>query len=603
MSRPQKIFVLYMATLTWMLASTGWSASVDFDIQPRALRVGEAATGTFTIRGLDNPSTPALPPIDGFQVGFAGRQQSVTVVNNQMDSSVTFTYQLVPLKAGKFSIGPFTYATAKQSFNLPAIELEVVPPQGSPTQGNAGQDNSELLFAVLNTAQTNVYNQQVFDIVLSIYSQGLNIGNNISLMNMPASGLSLQPFQELQGGRQIIDNKAYDVRRFRTKAQALTAGTFKLEPTLQIPLLVQRQRRAPPGFDSSFFDDFFGTVSSQPVSITPKPLEIVVKPLPANDQPGGFAGAVGKFAFDVQAKPTELNEGDPITLTIQIAGEGNLDNISAPQFVAGDDFKVYEPRLVSKDVDPNRGVGRKTFEQVLIPKSEKVKSLPALMFSYFDPAQEAYNTITRGPYPLVVHASSNSTARMLQVMPTQPEAGTVILGTDIVYLKPAPSRWTKAEACPWYLHRAFLVSQLIPLFAVGLIYLWVMRREQLAGDVALARRYQAPKSARSAIRKAEDALKRKDHTAFYEAMWEALASYFGNRLNLTPGELTKETVLSALNGARMNLQDVERVRILFERCEQERFGVVRTNAVHEAQEFGILDELNQILRKCERLRL
>lgn len=603
MLRQQTKLALSLAVLAWMLAGIGWTASVDFDIQPRALRVGEAAACTFTIRGVDNPPSPGLPPIQGFQSSFAGTQQSYSFANGQQDNSVTFTYQLVPLQVGKFSIGPFTYATPNQSFSLPAVVIEVVSAGGTPTQGNAQQDPSELLYAVFSTDQTNVYNQQVFDIVLFIYSQGLNIGNNISLMNMPSSGLSLQPFQELQSGREIINNKAYDVRRFRTKAQALTAGTFKLEPTLQVPLLVQRQRRSTPGFDSSFFDDFFGTVRTQPVNITPKPLEINVRSLPSKDQPPGFAGAVGKFAFEAQAKPTDLNAGDPITLTVQIAGEGNVENISAPQLIAGDDFKVYEPRLVSKDVDPNQGVGRKTFEQVVIPRSEKITMLPALMFSYFDPAKEAYNTITRGPYPLVIHPSSNATARMLQAMPTPPEAGTIILGTDIVYLKPAPTRWTQVGNRPWYLHRVFLASQLIPLLAVGLICLSVMRREQLAGDVALARRHQAPRSAHVGLRKAEIALSAGNQKAFYEAVWETLASYFGNRLNLSPGELGVETVLSALNRARMNPPDIERVRALFERCERERFGIVSVDAVHEAQEYGLLEELNQILRKCERLRL
>ena len=39
--------------------------SVSFDIQPRALRVGEAAQCVITVRGADNPSAPALPPMDG----------------------------------------------------------------------------------------------------------------------------------------------------------------------------------------------------------------------------------------------------------------------------------------------------------------------------------------------------------------------------------------------------------------------------------------------------------------------------------------------------------------------------------------------------------
>ena len=608
MLRQRMKSALPLAVMAWMLACTGWTASVDFDIQPRALRIGEAATCTFTVRGISNPPTPGLPPIQGFQSSFAGTQQSYSFVNGQQDNSVTFTYQLVPIQVGNFSIGPFKYATQNQTFDLPAVALEVVPPEGASAQGAAPQDTSELMFAVLSTGQTNVYNQQVFDIVLSIYSLGLNIGNNISLMNMPSSGLSLQPFQELQGGRQVINNKAYDVRRFRAKAQALTAGAFKLEPTLQVPLLVQRERRGPPGFDGSFFDDFFGTVRTQPVNITPKPLEITVNALPSEGQPPGFAGAVGKFAFETQVKPTELNAGDPITLTVQIVGEGNLENISAPQFVAGDDFKVYEPRLVSKDSDPNRGIGRKTFEQVLIPRSEKVKTLPALVFSYFDPAKQVYDTITRGPYPLVIHPSSNATARILQAVPSQPEASTIILGTDIVYLKPAPDRWTLAQERPWYLQPAFLVSQLIPIAALGLIFLSVTRREQLASDIALARRHQAPRSARVGLRKAENAISTGDENAFYEAVWETLAAYFGNRLNLSPGEVTSDAVLGALTQGGVNPSTLDHVRGFFAVCEQERFAhkQSKTSSLTDQEKKAMLEllgNLNHALKGCERIRL
>jgi hypothetical protein len=64
-----------------------------------------------------------------------------------------------------------------------------------------------------------------------------------------------------------------------------------------------------------------------------------------------------------------------------------------------------------------------------------------------------------------------------------------------------------------------------------------------------------------------------------------------------------ETVLFALNRAKADAADIDRVRALFERCERERFGMISPDAVHEAQDYGILKELNQVLRKCERIRL
>jgi hypothetical protein len=50
--------------------------------------------------------------------------------------------------------------------------------------------------------------------------------------------------------------------------------------------------------------------------------------LPEEGRPDNYSGAVGQFVFDVKVKPTEVALGDPITITLQITGEGNVDSIS-----------------------------------------------------------------------------------------------------------------------------------------------------------------------------------------------------------------------------------------------------------------------------------
>lgn len=591
-----------------LLCQAALALNVAFDIQPRVLRVGEAALGSITIRGVDHPATPTLPPIQGFQVNFSGTERSFSFGTGGRDSATTFRYQFVPIQTGNFVVGPFAYTAQGETANLPAIELQVLAPEAAAPQGGAQPAWSELLFAKLWISPTNLYSQQYFDIYVSVYSRGLNLASDLSLMNMPGAGLSLQPFQELASTREAVRDQIYDVRRFRCKAQALTAGAFKLAPTLRVALIVPRERRRRGGFfDDPFFDSpldaIFGRAQAQPVDLTPPPVDLVVNPPPAEDQPAGFSGAVGQFSFDVELKPREVSAGDPVTLSLQISGEGNLENVSAPQVVAGDAFKVYEPRLVSKNVDGARATGTKLFEQVLIPRSTQATNLPALAFSYFDPAKAAYETVRRGPFALVVHPSSNVAAKLIQAASAAPEASAALLGTDIVYLKPAPARWLRAGSPLWYQRPLFLALQAVPALATALLFVIVRRRTRLASDVALARRQRAPRSARAAIRKAEAALAKSDRRAFFEAAWDALASYFGDRLNLAPGELGSDAVLHALRRARLAPAELERVRILFERCERERFGIAGDEAVHETHLRGILNELNGVLRQCERLRL
>ena len=599
--------------MVFAISSAPAAVTVDFDIQPRALHMGEATMGSLTVRGVDNPPSPSFPPIQGFQVNMAGTERSFSMGTGGTDNAVTFRYQFLPLQTGTFTIGPFNYQINGQSFNLPGIQIEVVPPESAAGSGEQPASWSELLFAKLTSDRTNVVNQQVFDLTIAIYSRGLNLGRDISLMNMPDSGFSLKPFQELGNAREVVNNQVYDVRRFRCKAQALTAGTFTLEPVLRMSLLVQREQKKrrgifdDPFFDHPFFSDpFFGNAQAQPVDVKPEALTLTVQPLPPPPGSNTFAGAVGQFNFEVEAKPTDLNVGDPITLTMQISGAGNIESITAPQVLASDDFKTYEARLSAKDINENAGAGRKVFEQVLIPKSDKTKELPALTFTYFDTEKQGYQTIVRGPFPLTLHASSNSTAKLMQTPAYLPEAKTLILGTDIVYLKPAPARWTRQTDHFWFKRTGFLAAQIVPAILLAFAVVSSKRRDELQRDTAKARRQRAPKSARLGLSKAEQSLAQSNRTGFYEAVWEALSSYFGDRLNLSPGEVSGEHVIGVFKTRGLKQEYLEDVRLLVETCERERFGG-NASTVMTTEEKGrcevILVRIARVLKACEGIRL
>jgi len=592
------------------LAASGAAAALD--IQPRSLRVGEAAILTVTVRGAQNAPTPSLPNLPGFQSSFMGTQRSFTMGTGGTESSLTYRYQLLPLQAGKFTIGPFPYTVDGETLNLAGVEIEVLAPEASQNETSQSQQISDLIFAVLTASPSELYNQQVFDIYLSIYSRGLNLSSDISLMNMPSSGLSLKQFQELPGTREVVRNQIYEVRRFQCKAQALTAGSFKLQPTIRVGVRIQDRRRAQDqmqgAFDDPFFDSFFGRVRTQPVDITTKPLELNVADLPADTQPSGFAGAVGNFSFDAFVKPTDVAVGEPLTLTMRITGSGNIESVTAPEIPVGDGFKLYDSKLAQRDFNEQQSEGRKIFEQVMIPKSADITEVPAIAFTYFDPSSRSYQTIKKGPFPLAIHAASNTAARLIQPMATSPNTSTIMLGTDIVYLKSAPARWRHVSARPWYTSTLFLGLQAFPPLILGILYASVRRREELQRDVAKARRQKAPKVARDALRRVEDALKSGNRTAFFEAIWETLAAYFGNRLNLSPGEITADTAGSAFIGLSTSGELMKDIRSLFAACEQARFGSSATGQTALSPEESrkmkeLLDMLYRTLRACERIRL
>ena len=172
-----------------------------------------------------------------------------------------------------------------------------------------------------------------------------------------------------------------------------------------------------------------------------------------------------------------------------------------------------------------------------------------------------------------------------------------MVGEDIIYLKPAPKEWKTQSDSIWYKTFWLYLVLGVPTLILAGIILRTRTKTALEKDVVRARRQQAPKVARKNIQRLEQAIRKKDESAFYEAAWDTLADYFGHRLNLAPGEITLPTVLDRIP------QEKERLETLFNTIEQRRYGV-RVSADEATTEMKqILRQLTQLLKTCERIKL
>ena len=142
--------------------------------------------------------------------------------------------------------------------------------------------------------------------------------------------------------------------------------------------------------DDNFFSPFGSrlTVESvRPVVADAKVEPIDVLEIPIADRPADYRGAVGKYIIATKATPTDVKAGDPITLTIGIAGTGPMDLVQAPPLAElpalAKDFKVpNEPlagyskgaqKVFSTTIRPRQaGVSRNSRRfrsRILIPTS------------------------------------------------------------------------------------------------------------------------------------------------------------------------------------------------------------------------------------------
>ena len=140
-------------------------------------------------------------------------------------------------------------------------------------------------------------------------------------------------------------------------------------------------------------------MQAHPTTLFSEPQTIRVLPLPTQNVPESFGGAVGEFSLKVNAGPTNVAVGDPLTLKVQITGRGRLEAVTLPPQPQWREFKAYPPSRNVESKDPLGLSGTATFEQVLIPQNHEIKFLPPLEFSYFDPNQKSYRTLTGGAIP------------------------------------------------------------------------------------------------------------------------------------------------------------------------------------------------------------
>ncbi|MCK4882208.1 MAG: protein BatD, partial [Candidatus Omnitrophica bacterium] len=332
-----------------------------------------------------------LPKIEEVDVQYLGPSTRVSIVNGQYSSSKTFTYSLLPRKEGQFQIPSFNIMIAGKSYIVDPLMITVVSNNnGGSSQGRQTRLEDKI-FLKLESSKREVYLNERLDVKVRLFVTGLS-AKDVQYPNIDSVGFSVGENVQPKQYQQVIDGIRYGIVEFHKEVYPTRTGSLSLGPAqTNCNLLVERKAGGRNSmFDDDFFNSFFGRHESRPITLFSEVVPINVLPFPEEGKPGDFSGAVGQFDFNVSVSPTEVKEGDPITFRTTVLGKGNLTAIQMPSLSSGEDFKLYDPQVFEK------GDIKKT-EQVIIPRSEEIKEVPQIRFSYFDPELRKYQTIKKGP--------------------------------------------------------------------------------------------------------------------------------------------------------------------------------------------------------------
>lgn len=148
------------------------------------------------------------------------------------------------------------------------------------------------------------------------------------------------------------------------------------------------------------------------IEILSNDLTISVQTLPERTKEDGpFSGLVGKFSITAELEPNHVLAGDAITLTVKLAGKGNVllpADLNLPELPG---FKAYRdaPECKTKEIT-NGMTGAQIHRWGLVAEKAGDYTIPAVSCTYFDPASSSYCTIRSQPIRLEVQVSPSKPA-------------------------------------------------------------------------------------------------------------------------------------------------------------------------------------------------
>jgi len=576
--RKVKIFIfigliLFLTQGVALARDVKFEASIDRD----KIAIGESAQLGLSFQGTQGMPAPDVGNIDGLEIRYTGPSTMMTVINGQVSSSITHMYNVVPLKVGKFQIGPFSFTYKGNNYTSNMVLLEVaeekvipVRPRQEAAVSTEKLNLEDRLFLTLEVEKPAAYVNELIPIKVRLYVNRLNV-SDIQLPTFTQEGFSKIEFREPKQYRQEQNGILYDVLEFKTNIFGTHAGDYRLGPAKIKCNLVVRKRMAQPDFfedegpRGSFYEDFFTRYERQPLELKSQDVQIIVSPLPAEGRPQDFTGAVGDYQFIYNASPVKVKVGDPITVTMSINGTGNFNTVLQPKLENAEDFKIYEPQVKTEE-------HTKTFTQVLIPAIDTITQVPKASFSYFDPAARMYKTITHNPIPVQVEKSKEEApSQVVGPMPTeQKQESREDLTRDIIYIKESSGKWLPKDSGPLDA-KLFSTLFLVPLLCLISLYAVQERKNRLKHDAVYASHIAAYRYARKGLRDLRHSLIAGDWKAFYEMLFVSIQNYLGAKFRIPSAGITFNTIEGVLVSKNIDPAIIGKIKRLFDVCDEARF--------------------------------
>ncbi|MBT8443294.1 MAG: BatD family protein, partial [Gammaproteobacteria bacterium] len=348
-----------------LLLCDGVSAATSARTDRSTVRVSESVQIVFET-DQDVSSRPEFSALEtDFDVLGTSQSTSVNIINGRMQRSARWLVDLMPKREGVFTIPAIQIGNERSN----PLTLTVKPATAA-----AGEPVGEIFLEVEVDTQTPYVQQQAV-LTIRLY-RSVQMGNaSLTEPNVTGGDVIVERLGDDVGYETQRGAVRYAVVERRYALFAQNSGAAVIEP-------LRFEGRVPTGRQSAF-DPFS---QGRPVRVRSEPIELDVRPIPAEFTGTTWLPAEQVFLIESWPDDAKYRVGEPVTRTLTLRANG-LTSSQLPEIAAGvpDGLRQYPDQPVLENSVADAGlVGVRQEKVALIPSRAGDLVLPALTIPWWN---------------------------------------------------------------------------------------------------------------------------------------------------------------------------------------------------------------------------